>query len=123
MSEFLLELYSEEIPPMLQISARTQLKKQLETCLEDEGVAYKECFQFSSPTRLSVYIKGLPETIKVDSKEIKGPKVGAPENVLQGFTNSRNVSEIDLYKKKTDKGEFYFIKTEKKKYFSQRFVN
>ena len=114
MSEFLLELYSEEIPPMLQISARTQLKKQLEMCLEDEGVAYKECFQFSSPTRLSVYIKGLPETIKVDSKEIKGPKVGAPENVLQGFTNSRNVSEIDLYKKKTDKGEFYFIKTEKK---------
>ena len=30
MSEFLLELYSEEIPPQLQINARTQLKQQLE---------------------------------------------------------------------------------------------
>ena len=27
MTEFLLELYSEEIPPQLQISARTQLKQ------------------------------------------------------------------------------------------------
>ena len=30
MSEFLLELYSEEIPPQLQINARNQLKQQLE---------------------------------------------------------------------------------------------
>ena len=65
MSEFLLELYSEEIPPQLQINARTQLKQQLETYLEEKGVQYKECFEYSSPTRLSIYIKGLPEKIVV----------------------------------------------------------
>ena len=37
-----------------------------------------------------------------------------PENILQGFTNSRNVSKKDLFKKKTEKGEFYFIKTAEK---------
>ena len=110
----MLELYSEEIPPQLQINARTQLKQQLEKSLEEEEIHYKECFEYSSPTRLSVYIKGLPEKIKVKTKEIKGPKVGVPENILQSFTNSRNVSERDLFKKKTEKGEFYFIKIPEK---------
>ena len=115
MSEFLLELYSEEIPPQLQINARTQLKQQIEKSLEEEGIQYKDCLEYSSPTRLSIYIKGIPEKIAVKSKEIKGPKVGVPENILQGFTKSRNVSEKDLFKKKTEKGEFYFIKTAEKK--------
>ena len=38
MSEFLLELYSEEIPPQLQISARKQLKQLLDRSLEEEGI-------------------------------------------------------------------------------------
>ena len=106
MPEFLLELYSEEIPPQLQINARNQLKQQLEKSLEEEGIQHKECLEYSSPTRLTIYIKSLPEKIKIKAKEIKGPKVGVPENILQGFTNSRNVSKKDLFKKKTEKGEF-----------------
>ena len=43
MSEFLLELYSEEIPAQLQISARKQLKQLFERSLEEEGIKYKEC--------------------------------------------------------------------------------
>ena len=114
MPEFLLELYSEEIPPQLQINARNQLKQQFEKSLEEEGIQHKECLEYSSPTRLSIYIKSLPEKIKIKAKEIKGPKVGVPENILQGFTNSRNVSKKDLFKKETEKGEFYFIKTAEK---------
>ena len=93
MSEFLLELYSEEIPPQLQINARTQLKQELEKSFEEEGIEYKNFVEYSSPTRLSIYIKGIPEKIKIKSKEIKGPKVGVPETILQGFAKSRNVSE------------------------------
>ena len=76
MSEFLLELYSEEIPPQLQINARNQLKQQLEKSLKEEGIQHKECLEYSSPTRLSIYVKDLPEKIKIEAKEIKGPKVG-----------------------------------------------
>ena len=114
MSEFLLELYSEEIPPQLQINARNQLKQHLEKSLEEEGIQYKDCLEYSSPTRLSIYIKEIPEKIKIKSKEVKGPKVGVPENILQSFTRSRDVAEKDLFKKETEKGEFYFIKTEEK---------
>ena len=114
MSEFLLELYSEEIPPQLQINARTQLKQQLENSFKEEGIKYKDCLEYSTPTRLSIYIKGISEKIKIKSKEIKGPKVGVPESILQGFAKSRNISEKELFKKETEKGEFYFIQTVEK---------
>ena len=110
MSEFLLELYSEEIPPKLQINARLQLKQKLEKELKEEGVNHKECFAYSSPTRLSILIKGLPEKTKIESKEIKGPRVGVSNDILQSFIKSRNIFEKDLIKKKIEKGEFYFIK-------------
>ena len=111
MSEFLLELYSEEIPPLLQINARNQLKQFIEKSFKDEGIKYKGCLEYSSPTRLSIYVKGLTEKIKIKPNEIRGPKVGVENNVLEGFMKSRNVSEKDLIKKSTEKGEFYFIKT------------
>tara|TARA_B100000963_G_scaffold267083_1_gene235297 strand:+ start:1524 stop:3578 length:2055 start_codon:yes stop_codon:yes gene_type:complete len=114
MPEFLLELYSEEIPPQLQINARNQLKQHLEKFFEEEGIQHKDCLEYSCPTRLSIYIKGIPEKIKIKAKEVKGPKVGVPENVLQSFTSSRNISKKDLFKKITEKGEFYFIKTSEK---------
>ena len=96
MSEFLLELYSEEIPPQLQISARTQLKQLLVRSLEEKNVNYKEFLEYSSPTRLSLLIIGLPENIKIESSEIKGPKVGVDENILQGFVKARNISQKNL---------------------------
>ena len=41
MAEFLLELYSEEVPPKLQINARNELKQILEKLIEEEGLKYK----------------------------------------------------------------------------------
>mgnify|MGYP001341682991 FL=1 len=42
MAELLLELYSEEIPPKLQIVARNQLKQFFEKFFEEESIKYKE---------------------------------------------------------------------------------
>ncbi len=114
MSEFLLELYSEEIPPKLQIDARNQLRKELENTLKDNLIKFKECSSYSTPTRLCVHINGLPDKIKVESKEIKGPKVGVTENIIQGFIKSHNILKDEIFKRKTDKGEFFFTKTKEK---------
>ena len=43
MSEFLLELYSEEIPPNLQINARVSIKELLQKSLKEEGLKFKSC--------------------------------------------------------------------------------
>jgi glycyl-tRNA synthetase beta chain len=114
MAELLFELYSEEIPPQLQIGARNQLKQLFEKYFEEESIKYKEISIYSSPTRLVLAVKDLPEKIKIESKEIKGPKVGSPDQILQGFMKAKNVSQNDLVEKETEKGKFYFIKTKPK---------
>jgi len=111
MAELLLELYSEEIPPQLQIGARNQLKQFFERSFEEENINYKELLIYSSPTRLTLVAEGLAEKIKIESKEIKGPKVGSPEQILQGFIKAKNISQSDLIEKESEKGKFYFIKT------------
>ncbi|MDA8771275.1 glycine--tRNA ligase subunit beta [Candidatus Pelagibacter bacterium] len=111
MAELLLELYSEEIPPQLQIRARDQFKQFFENFFEEESIKCKEILVYSSPTRLTLVAEGLAEKIKIESKEIKGPKVGSPEQILQGFIKAKNISQSDLIEKETEKGKFYFIKT------------
>ena len=95
MSELLLELYSEEVPPQLQIAARSQIKQFIENTFEEENVKYEELLVFSSPTRLTLLIRDLAEKIKTEAKEIKGPKVGSPNQVIQGFLKGKNVSDKD----------------------------
>ena len=111
MAELLLELYSEEIPPQLQIAARSQIKQFIENIFKEEKIKYKELSVYSSPTRLTLLVKNLAEKIKIESKEMKGPKVESDDQVIQGFLRSKNVSLKDLIEKDTDKGKFYFIKT------------
>ena len=114
MAELLLELYSEEIPPQLQIEARSQLKNFVEHSFKEDNINYNELSVYSSPTRLTLHVKGLTEKIKIESNEIKGPKVGSPEQILKGFTKAKNITETDLFEKETEKGRFYFIKNEPK---------
>ena len=114
MAELLLELYSEEIPPQLQIGARNQLKQFFEKSFEEESIKYKEISIYSSPTRLTLAAKDLAEKISIDSKEIKGPKVGSSDQILKGFMKAKNVSQNNLIEKETKKGKFYFLKTEPK---------
>ena len=78
MSELLIELFSEEIPPNLQINARTQLKKIFSEEFSAVNLTYKDIELYSTPTRLTVFIFGLPNKIKVLPSEIKGPKLGVP---------------------------------------------
>ena len=91
MAELILELYSEEIPPQLQIAARSQIKQFIEKTFEEENIKFKELSVYSSPTRLTLFIKDLAEQIKTEAKEIKGPKVGSPDQVIQGFLKAKNV--------------------------------
>ena len=67
MAELLLELYSEEIPPQLQIAARSQIKQFIENTFKEKNIKYKELFVYSSPTRLTLLIKELAEKIKIEA--------------------------------------------------------
>ena len=75
MSELLVELFSEEIPSNLQIHTRQQLENLLKQNLSSSNLKPKSLEVFSTPTRLTIHITGLPKIIKIPAAEIKGPKL------------------------------------------------
>ena len=111
MSEFFLELFSEEIPPSLQKNLCIDLLKNLNKFFSEKSISFKKSSSYSTPNRAIVIFEGLKDQVILKSEEIKGPNINAPEMALEGFKRSNNIFEKDLFKKKIDKGEFYFFKT------------
>ncbi len=114
MAELFIELFSEEIPAKLQTDARKKIKQMLEEKLRKKEINFKSSQSFSTPKRLVFFINEIPEKIDQKGKVIKGPKIEAPESALDGFIKSNNLNKADVYKKKIEKGEFYFAEIKPK---------
>ena len=115
MSELFLELFSEEIPVSLQKNLRVGLIENIRKIFDDKLIKSKKNFSLSTPNRLIVVFQGLDKEVVVKSEEIKGPSTSAAPQALEGFLKSKNINKDNIFKKKIDKGEFYFFKTKKKK--------
>ena len=122
MSEFFLELFSEEIPSSLQKSLREELLNSFIKEFNEKSISFKKSSSFSTPNRLVILFEGLQKQITLKSEEIKGPNVKAPEVALEGFIRSNNINKKDLFKQTIDKGEFYFFKTKSKKLNTQNLL-
>ena len=114
MAEFFLELFSEEIPAGLQKNLREKLLEEFQKFFLKKNIKSKKSFSLSTPNRLIIVFEGLDKQIKIKSEEIKGPKTNAPERALEGFIRTNRIEKKDLFKNKTEKGEFYFYKTKSK---------
>ncbi len=114
MAEFFLELFSEEIPAGLQKNLRQNLLNEFEKLFKEKSISFKRCFSLSTPNRLIIVFEKLDKQIKILSKEIKGPKIDASQQAIEGFARSNNIDKKDLYKSKSEKGEFFFYKTKSK---------
>ena len=108
MAELFLELLSEEIPAKLQTDARDKIKHAINEKLNKKEIIFKSSKSFSTPKRLVFIIDGIPTKIEKKKKIIRGPKVDAPKAALDGFIKSNNLKISNVYKKKIEKGEFYF---------------
>jgi glycyl-tRNA synthetase beta chain len=115
MSDLLLELYSEEIPPTLQEDAKNNITANFTSFFEKYDFKKVTSEIYSTPKRLIFYYSNLPTNIKTEAKVLRGPKVGAPEQAIQGFIKSNNLDPKDIYEEETDKGKFYFCKNTKKR--------
>jgi glycyl-tRNA synthetase beta chain len=122
MSEFFLELFSEEIPSSLQKSLREDLLNNFIKIFNEKSISFKKSSSFSTPNRLVILFEGLQKQITFKSEEINGPNVKAPEVALEGFIRSNNINKKDLFKQKTDRGEFYFFKTKSRKLNTQNLL-
>ena len=116
MSEFFLELFSEEIPAKLQVNARKSLLDILKKFFEENKVEIKGQIKvFSTPNRLVVFIDKIAKNINKQSEEIRGPSLNVPDQALEGFIRSNRIKKSQVYKKTTEKGDFYFYKSSARK--------
>ena len=115
MSEFFLEVFTEEIPAKLQNDARNSLFNNFKKLFEEKKIKYKSGKVFSIPNRLLILFDGLSKEIIFEKEEKRGPSTKSSKEALEGFLRSNKITEKEVYKKETDKGEFYFfLKPEEK---------
>ena len=113
MADLLIELFSEEVPASLQAQAAGNLKKLITNGMVDAGLTYASAAAFHTPRRLTLAVEGLLDASPTVQEERKGPKVGAPEQAIQGFLRGAGLAMADLEVRDDKKGQVYFAKITK----------
>ena len=109
MPDLLLELFSEEIPARMQARAAEDLRKLVTDRLVNAGLVYEGAKAFVTPRRLALAVQGVPVKQPDVKEEKKGPRVGAPDNAIQGFLRAAGLKSIAEAKVQPDKrGDFYW---------------
>lgn len=97
MSDFLLELRSEEIPARMQDKARAELERLFTSHMVDTGhMTAGEVITYATPRRLVLIARDMPEASLGGSQEIKGPRTSAPEQALEGFLRKSGLTKDQL---------------------------
>jgi len=107
MPDVLIELFSEEIPARMQIRAAEDLRKLVTEGLVEGGLSYAHARAFSTPRRLVLALEGLSAESPTLREDRKGPKVGAPQQALDGFLRSTGLTMDQLHIHEDKKGAFY----------------
>jgi glycyl-tRNA synthetase beta chain len=96
MTDFLLELRSEEIPARMQDKAREDLARLFAAELAKAGLAAPELVTYATPRRLVLIARDLPTETAAVSEETKGPKASAPPQALEGFLRKTGLTREQL---------------------------
>src|SRR6185312_2793504 len=96
MPQLLLELFSEEIPARMQGQAAKDLERMARERLAAEGFLPEALKTFAGPRRLTLVAEGLPSAQAERHEERKGPRVGAPDQAIEGFLRSTGLARAQL---------------------------
>ena len=96
MTDFLLELRSEEIPARMQAKAKDDLARLFAEEIAKAGLKAEAIETFATPRRLALIARGLPDQTESVSEERKGPRANAPEAALAGFLRSTGLTREQL---------------------------
>ncbi len=112
MSNFILEIFSEEIPALMQKGAAENFAKIALEILNKNGLNVKESQLKSmiSPRRLALLITNLEEKQKVPAVKKVGPRIDADKKAVEGFLKSCGLASLDLLEKNDT--NFIFNKAE-----------
>jgi glycyl-tRNA synthetase beta chain len=115
MSDFLLEVGTEDLPAGFVGDAIRQWEQMIPASLADAALSPERIEIYATPRRLSAIVTNLPDRQLDRVEEIKGPpaaaayKDGQPTPAAVGFAKKQGVDVASLELRPTDKGEFIFI--------------
>jgi len=110
MPESLVEFFSEEIPARMQLRAAEDLKNLAAECLTAAGFADLKIDSYVTPRRLVLVVHNLPTQQPDRSEEIKGPRIDAPEQALNGFMQANGLTSLgSIEQRVVGKATHYFI--------------
>jgi glycyl-tRNA synthetase beta chain len=107
MPELLLELLSEEIPARMQERAAADLRELAGAALADAELAPARIETYVTPRRLTLVAHGLPARQPDLEVEKRGPRVGAPQQALDGFIAALGVDDYALEEQEDRKGRVH----------------
>ncbi|MCF8708347.1 glycine--tRNA ligase subunit beta [Rhizorhapis sp. SPR117] len=104
MTDFLLELLSEEIPARMQAKASDDLARMFTEKLAEAGLKAERLTSYVTPRRLALIAHGLPLETQAVTEERKGPRADAPAQALEGFLRSTGLTRDQLVERADAKG-------------------
>jgi glycyl-tRNA synthetase beta chain len=107
--ELLIELFSEEIPARMQARAADDFARLVTEGLKAAGLSHGKVEKFVAPRRVGLGVADVPAARADVREERRGPRVGAPEQALQGFLKSAGLASIDQCEKREVKGAAYYF--------------
>jgi glycyl-tRNA synthetase beta chain len=96
MPQLLVELFSEEIPARMQANAARDLERMAREHLAAAGFLPEALKTFAGPRRLTLVVEGLPIAQADRKEELKGPRVGAPPQAMEGFLRKAGLTQDQL---------------------------
>ena len=85
MSEFFLELFTEEVPSKLQKNARKQILELFRQSFNDLGISYIANKSYSTPKRLVIFFDGIKENLSFN--------VTKARKFIKGYTSVRKLND------------------------------
>ncbi|MEK9597529.1 MAG: glycine--tRNA ligase subunit beta, partial [Alphaproteobacteria bacterium] len=126
MSELFIEVICEEIPARMQKNAIRHMAEFLSSRLSEHGLldtrSAAEIKSAIGPKHMAVSVSGVIKQQDDRVVEKRGPKVGAPQQAIDGFCKSAGILESQLVTRQTNKGAFYFAEILEKGRHSETFI-
>src|SRR5690625_7651403 len=99
MADLLFEIGTEELPAWYPERATADMEQLLKAALANAGISHGEITRYSSPRRLALLVRDLPEYSERRTSKRRGPPVaaafdaaGEPTRAALGFAESNGVS-------------------------------
>lgn len=108
MADLFIEWFGEEIPARMQARAEAHMAEAIASQLKEHHLGGRLIKSWSTPRRLAVAFADLAISQDPQTIEKRGPRVGAPDQALNGFLHSVGLTRDQLEERDTPKGQFYF---------------